>query len=103
MNVARICISLERSNTYPGLDVDASQSWVKNVVELAHQGLTKVAFGTEAGILSEMGVPTLVCGPGSMEGQGHKADEFVETQQLIACDDFLDRMIQSTHWCGALR
>jgi len=102
MNVARICISLERGNTYPGLDVDASQSWVKNVAELAQNGLTKVAFGTEAGILSEMGVTTLVCGPGSMEGQGHKADEFVETQQLTACDDFLDRMIQSSHWCGAL-
>lgn len=102
MNAARICVSLERGNTYPGLDVDAAQSWVKNVAGLAQNGLTKVAFGTEAGILSEMGIPTLVCGPGSMEGQGHKADEFVETQQLTACDDLLDRMIQSSQWCGAL-
>ncbi|MEP2920870.1 MAG: acetylornithine deacetylase [Sulfitobacter sp.] len=102
MNAARISVSLERGNTYPGLDVDAAQSWVKNVAGLAQNGLTKVAFGTEAGILSEMGIPTLVCGPGSMEGQGHKADEFVETQQLAACDDLLDRMIQSSHWCGAL-
>ena len=94
MNAAQICIDLEHGNTYPGLDVDASQTWVKELAELARQGLTKVAFGTEAGILTEMGVPTLICGPGSMERQGHKADEFVEMQQLTACDDLLDRLIE---------
>ena len=88
-------MNLERGNTYPGLDVDTSQTWVKELAELAQKGLTKVAFGTEAGILTEMGVPTLVCGPGSMEKQGHKADEFIDMQQLIACDDLLDRLIQN--------
>ena len=95
MNTARNCMNLERGNTYPGLDVDASQSWVKKFAELAQQNLTKVAFGTEAGILTEMDVPTLVCGPGSMEKQGHKADEFIDMQQLTACDDLLDRLIQN--------
>jgi acetylornithine deacetylase len=40
-----------------------------------------------------MGVPTLVCGPGSMSEQGHKADEFITKQQLFACDDFLSKLL----------
>ena len=53
----------------------------------------KVAFGTEAGLFHErLGVPAVVCGPGSME-QGHRADEFVETAQLAHCDQFLERLI----------
>ena len=94
INAAQICMKLECSNTYPGLEVDPSQTWVKEFVEQTQQGLTKIAFGTEAGILTEMGVPTIVCGPGSMERQGHKADEFIDVQQLAACDDLLDRLIQ---------
>ena len=94
MNAGQMRMKLERSNAYPGLDVDPSQTWVKEFAEQTQQSVTKVAFGTEAGILSEMGVPTIVCGPGSMERQGHKADEFVDIQQLAACDDLLDRLIQ---------
>ncbi len=42
----------------------------------------KVAFGTEGGLFNERAhVPTVVCGPGSME-QGHKADEFVTREQI---------------------
>ena len=53
--------------------------------------MTKLAFGTEAGILAQMGIRAVVCGPGSMDGQGHKADEFVLADQLAACDLFLER------------
>ncbi len=55
----------------------------------------KVAFGTEAGLFHErLGVPAIVCGPGSME-QGHKADEYIERSQIASCDAFLDRLIAS--------
>ncbi|MEP1611167.1 MAG: acetylornithine deacetylase [Roseobacter sp.] len=86
-------VELERINSYPGLEVDVRQEWVRSITEIAQQTLTKVAFGTEAGVLTDMGVPTLVCGPGSMAGQGHKADEFIHTHQLEACDAFLDRLL----------
>jgi acetylornithine deacetylase len=56
---------------------------------------TRVAFGTEAGILAQMGVPALVCGPGSMAGQGHKADEYITAGQLAACDQMLFKLVQS--------
>ena len=35
-----------------------------------------VSFGTEAGLFQEMGISTVVCGPGSIE-QAHKIDEYV--------------------------
>jgi acetylornithine deacetylase len=52
----------------------------------------KVAYGTEAGSFSDYGVPTIVCGPGSIE-QAHKADEYVALSQLAACDRFIEGLI----------
>jgi acetylornithine deacetylase len=53
-----------------------------------------VAFGTEGGLFDAAGIPTVVCGPGSMD-QGHKPDEFVSVAQLKACDAMLLRMLDS--------
>ena len=52
----------------------------------------KVAFGTEAGLFAEAGIPTVVVGPGSIE-QAHKADEFVAKSELESCSKFVDRLI----------
>jgi acetylornithine deacetylase len=53
----------------------------------------KVAFGTEGGLFSQrLGIPAVVCGPGSME-QGHKADEFVTLAQLGSCDAMLASLV----------
>ena len=35
----------------------------------------------------------VVCGPGSMEGQGHKPDEFITLKQLALCDQMMDRLL----------
>ena len=48
-----------------------------------------VSFATESGHFQEVGLPTVVCGPGSID-QAHKPDEFVEESQLAACLAFLD-------------
>ena len=40
-----------------------------------------VSFGTEAGLFQEIGISTVVCGPGSVE-QAHTIDEFVSYEQL---------------------
>lgn len=46
----------------------------------------KVAYGAEAGLfLRELGLPTLLCGPGSID-VAHRPDEYVERSQLAACD-----------------
>ncbi|SEA73183.1 acetylornithine deacetylase [Variovorax sp. YR216] len=49
---------------------------------------TLVGFGTEAGIFKNAGIPTVVCGPGSIT-QAHQPDEFVTLEQLARCEDFL--------------
>ena len=43
-----------------------------------------VSFGTEAGLFQEIGISTVVCGPGSIE-QAHKIDEHVSFDQLKLC------------------
>jgi acetylornithine deacetylase len=48
----------------------------------------RVSFGTEAGILQDAGVPTVVCGPGEIR-VAHQPDEYVETEQLSRCLDFM--------------
>lgn len=49
---------------------------------------TLVAFGTEAGLFKQAGIPTVVCGPGSIE-QAHQPDEYVSLEQLARCEAFL--------------
>ncbi len=47
-----------------------------------------VSFATEAGHFQRAGLPTIVCGPGSID-QAHKPDEFLAASQLSACVAFL--------------
>jgi acetylornithine deacetylase len=53
---------------------------------------SKVAYGTEGGLFSQAGIPTVVIGPGSID-QAHKADEFIAVSELEKCGVFLDRLI----------
>jgi len=48
-----------------------------------------VSFGTEAGLFQEIGISTVVCGPGSIE-QAHKIDEFIVLEELKKCLDLLE-------------
>ena len=54
-------------------------------------GAVAVSFATEAGHFQAAGIPTVVCGPGSIN-QAHKPDEFVDGAQLAACLEFLERL-----------
>ena len=64
------------------------------VLALAEQNeVAVVSYGTEAGIFQATGgVPTVVCGPGSIL-QAHKPDEYIALSELRACDDFLGRLL----------
>ena len=48
-----------------------------------------VSFGTEAGLFQEIGISSVVCGPGSIE-QAHKIDEFIKLDELKKCLTFLE-------------
>ena len=87
-------IEIEQLNAYPGLDVAAGADVVGYAKRMSQtNGTTKVPFGTEAGFFDALGIPTVVCGPGSMEGQGHKPDEYLELSELAACDAMMDRIL----------
>ena len=87
-------ITIDVVNDYPGLATAADAEAVAFVQGLVHDRTTfKVAFGTEGGLFaSRLDVPTVVCGPGSMD-QGHKADEYVSLASLDACDRMLGRLL----------
>ncbi|MEM7671511.1 MAG: acetylornithine deacetylase [Pseudomonadota bacterium] len=88
-------LSTEMTNSYPGLDTPRTAEAVTFVKSLTGaNGTIKVAFGTEGGLFdSRLGIPTVVCGPGSM-AQGHKPDEFVSLEQLDRCDAMLDGLLE---------
>jgi acetylornithine deacetylase len=51
-----------------------------------------VPYASEAGQFQLHDVPTVLCGPGSIE-QAHQADEFVEIAQIEECIAFMRRLI----------
>ncbi|MBA4323574.1 MAG: acetylornithine deacetylase [Rhodobacter sp.] len=79
-------IRVERLWDYPGLGTPSDAGVVRFVKGLTGaNGTIKVAFGTEGGLFDHrLGVPTVICGPGSM-AQGHKPDEFVSVEQIERC------------------
>lgn len=80
--------------TYPGLVRDLNSPAVRLACALSGSNdVHAVSYGTEAGLFQEAGIPAVVCGPGSID-VAHKADEFVELDQLDACATFLRRVAQ---------
>jgi acetylornithine deacetylase len=55
-----------------------------------------VAFATEAPFLQQLGMDTIVMGPGSID-QAHQPDEFIELEQLNPCIEILSKCI--AHYC----
>ncbi|HEV2603788.1 MAG TPA: acetylornithine deacetylase [Microvirga sp.] len=80
---------------FPGLDTAPDAEVVTFAKALAGRNdHAKVAYGTEAGLFQHIAeVPTVVIGPGSID-QAHKADEWIETEQLAKCEAFIDRLIE---------
>ncbi|MGF7244127.1 acetylornithine deacetylase [Pseudomonas oryzihabitans] len=93
---AQSSISFTELSSYPGLVTSAQSQAAEWVAQFCGSGeFGTVAFGTEGGLFDRAGVPTVVCGPGSMD-QGHKPDEFVTVAQLAGCDQMLQRLLAFT-------
>lgn len=52
----------------------------------------KVSYSTEAGSFEDYHIPTVICGPGSIE-QAHRPNEFITLEQLSLCDKVLRNII----------
>ncbi|AMM16659.1 acetylornithine deacetylase [Burkholderia sp. PAMC 28687] len=89
-------IDWEQLVDYPALSDRAAAAWLRDLACAAagRDDVRTLAFGTEGGLFQSIGIPTVVCGPGSIE-QGHKADEYVELEQLSKCLTFLGNLSTS--------
>ncbi|MEJ2804197.1 acetylornithine deacetylase [Comamonadaceae bacterium PP-2] len=88
-------IEIQRGARAPALEASEQEAITRLVRALTQDQQTrKVAYGTEAGLFQNAGVPALVCGPGHIE-QAHKPDEFVDIAQLEACETFLRKLGRS--------
>jgi len=80
-------------SAYPGLATPVDSEIVELVKALTGGNSTiKVAFGTEAGLYHETGIPAIICGPGSID-QAHKPNEWVTMEQLALCENFMRRLV----------
>ena len=87
-------IRFSELSAYPALATDPQSEVAQLLARLSGSDeFSTVAFGTEGGLFDQAGIPTVVCGPGSMD-QGHKPDEFVSVEQLAACDGMLGRLVE---------
>ncbi|WP_349295807.1 acetylornithine deacetylase (plasmid) [Thioclava sp. 'Guangxiensis'] len=85
-------VTITETGRYPGLDSTPATPEIAWFCEcLDDPQPIKVAFGTEAGYFAALGIPTVICGPGTME-DGHQPDESIEIVQLEACFALLQRV-----------
>lgn len=86
-------IEIGRTVDVPGFDAEEDHG----LADLA-RALTRndvgggVAYATEAGLFQQAGIPSIICGPGSI-GQAHKPDEFITMEQIALCESFMERLI----------
>ena len=76
-------------------DDNAAEALVRQFTGQNQAGV--VSFAAEAGLFQEAGVPSVICGPGSID-QAHRPDEYVELSQLKECEEFL---LKLADWAAA--
>jgi acetylornithine deacetylase len=82
-----------QTNIVPGLAPQEDSPAEHLALHLAGaNGTHAVSYCTEAGLFQEIGVPSIICGPGSIE-QAHKPDEWIEVSELRKCEAFMERLI----------
>ena len=87
----------EASETPPGSSVvkllsEGRDAFGVDASEIGYAGATDARF-----LINQGGIPTVVCGPGSIE-QAHQADEWIAADQLERASRFLNQM---TQWAAA--
>jgi acetylornithine deacetylase len=86
-------IETKTTNVVPGLTPEDGSEAETLALNLAQaNGTHAVSYCTEAGLFQQIGIPSIVCGPGSIE-QAHKPDEYLDASQLEACDHFVERVV----------
>jgi acetylornithine deacetylase len=86
-------IDLEWASQTLGLESAESDAIVQWAMKQSRRNSTgKVSYGTEAGLFKQMGVPTVILGPGDI-AEAHRPNEFVALEQLAQCEAFMGRIL----------
>jgi acetylornithine deacetylase len=87
-------ITFENLAAAPAFETTEENSIYKMACDITgEKNIHKVAYATEAGLFQLANIPTIICGPGSIE-QAHKENEFVTLEQLKKCEEFVINMVK---------
>jgi acetylornithine deacetylase len=87
-------IAFEEFNAIPALATPHDAEVVQLAQSLSGaNSVGNVSFGTEGGLYQQAGIPTVICGPGSIE-QAHRPNEWIALDQVQQCETFFRRLIQ---------
>jgi len=76
----------------PAMATTAESALVKAAEKLTSETAGSVAFGTEAPYLTEMGIETIILGPGNI-AQAHQPDEYLEISRIQPTIELLRQFI----------
>lgn len=89
-------VELEVEPLFPGVnpfETASSSAIVQACERLTGASSEAVAFATEAPFLQQLGIETLVLGPGNID-QAHQVDEYLAHDQIQPCVDLLSQLIK---------
>ncbi len=85
-------ILIHNMGSIPSFKTSASQVNLDILRHIIGNSNKKVSYATEAGLFERAGIPTIICGPGSIE-QAHGSNEYISLSQLKACEEFLINIV----------
>ena len=94
----RYGVKIETEALFPGIPAFQNQqdsTLVKLAEKLSGYSAQSVAFGTEAPFLQQLGMDTIVMGPGSID-QAHQPDEFLALDQIKPTVAILETLIRDS-------
>ena len=88
-------IATRSTNEVPGLRPEDGSEAERLALHAAGANATHaVSYCTEAGLFQQIGIPSVICGPGDI-AHAHKPDEFVSVEQMQACEKYLWKLAES--------
>lgn len=83
-----------QTNIVPGLAPEDNSPAEHLALHLANaNGTHAVSYCAEAGLFQQIGIPAIICGPGSIE-QAHKPDEYIDISEMQKCEAFMQRLLE---------
>lgn len=89
-------VNFELVDLMPGIEPfeqDADSDLVKAAEQLSGHQADAVAFGTEAGFMQQLGMETIVMGPGSID-VAHQPNEYLAHEQIVPAVELLRGLIK---------